>query len=131
MHLINRETDYAVRALCCLARQRRAIVPVARLCAESHAPRPYLRRILQTLAKVGILESFRGKGGGFRFRKSASQIRLADVMAIFQGSPDFTRCGFRNQVCPRRGTCPLRKKIKEIEQRVFAELRATTIASLV
>lgn len=130
MHLINRETDYAVRALCYLARHPRDIVPVALLCGESHIPHPYLRRILQTLAKAGILDSFRGKGGGFRLRKSVSGIRLADVMGIFQGSPDFTRCGFRNQVCLRRSTCPLRKKIKHIEKRAVAELRATTIASL-
>ena len=131
MHLINRETDYAVRALCYLARHPRDIVPVARLCAEAHTPRPYLRRILQTLAKAGMLDSFRGKGGGFRLRKSVSGIRLADVMEIFQGNPDFTRCVFRNKVCPRQSTCPLRKKIKAIEKRAVAELRATTIASLI
>ena len=131
MHLISRETDYAVRALCYLARYPRAIVPVVLLCSESRTPRSYLRRILQTLAKAGILDSFRGKGGGFRLRKSVSGIRLADVMEIFQGHPDFTRCGFRNRVCPRRSTCPLRVKIKEIEQRAVAELRAITIAALV
>lgn len=131
MHLINLETDYAVRALCCLARHPRAIVPVTLLCGESHTPRPYLRRILQTLAKAGILDSFRGKGGGFRLRRSASAIRLAEVTKIFQGVTDFTRCGFRNQVCPRQRTCPLRKKIKDIEKHAVAELRATTIASLI
>ena len=131
MHFIKRETDYAIRALCYLARHPRDIVPVALLCGKSHTPRPYLRRILQTLAKAGILDSFRGKGGGFRLRKSASGIRLADVMEIFQGETDFTRCGFRNQVCPRQSTCPLRKKIKHIEKRAVIELRATTIASLI
>ena len=134
MNLITRDTDYAVRALCYMAQRPKQVVSVTELCAELDMPRQYLRRILQMLARHqrnDILASYRGKGGGFQLRKDPAKILLTDLIEVFQGKTDFTRCAFRASVCPRQAGCSLRSKIKEIERKAVAELRATTIASLV
>lgn len=131
MNLITRDTDYAVRALCYMAQRPEQVVSVTDLCSQFSMPRQYLRRVLQALARHNILESFRGHGGGFKLRKDPSQILLTELMAVFQGKFDFTRCVFRAAVCPNQGSCPLRKKVKQIEKNALTELRATTIASLV
>ena len=133
MNLITRDTDYAVRALCYMAQRPEQMMSVTELCSELALPRAYLRRVLQTLARSKahqILESFRGKGGGFRLRMDPAQILLSDLIEVFQGGTEFTRCVFRSSVCPRQGGCSLRRKVKEIEKQAVAELRATTIASL-
>ena len=133
MNLITRDTDYAVRALCYMAKRPEQLVSVAELCSELMMPRAYLRRVLQTLARNKvhrILESFRGKGGGFKLSKAPEQILLSDLIEVFQGGTEFTRCVFRSSVCPRQDGCSLRRKVKEIEKKAVAELRATTIASL-
>ena len=134
MNLITRDTDYAVRALCYMARRPEQVVSVTELCSELGLPRHYLRRILQMLARHrsnDILGSYRGKGGGFQLRKDPAKIFLTDLIEAFQGKTDFIRCVFRASVCPRQEGCSLRRKIKEIEKKAVAELRATTIASLV
>lgn len=133
MNLITRDTDYAVRALCYMAQRPEQMVSVTELCSQLDLPRPYLRRVLQALAgtpRHAILESSRGKGGGFRLRKDPSSILLSDLIEVFQGKIDFTRCILRASACPRQKGCPLRRKIKAIEEKAVAELSATTIASL-
>ena len=131
MNLITRDTDYAVRALCYMAQRPEQALSVTALCADSKLPRPYLRRVLQTLARHRILDSCRGQGGGFRLRKDPARIFLADLIEAFQGRIDFTRCVFRASVCQHQAACPLRKKIKAIESKAVDELRATTILSLI
>ncbi len=129
--LINRDTDYAVRALCYMAQRPKELVAVVGMCEELRVPRPYLRRILQALASTGILASFRGRGGGFRLAKPAGRIRLIDVIKVFQGRVDFTRCMYHGKLCPDAKVCPMRKTLKSIEADAVKRLRETTIAGLV
>ena len=130
MNLITRDTDYAVRALCYMAQRPGHTVSVPEFCSELGLPRAYLRSVLQVLAHHRILASSRGKGGGFKLTKDPALLTLAGLMEIFQGKTDFTRCVFRASACTDQGTCPLRRKIKDIERKAVAELRSTTIASL-
>ena len=56
MKLITRDTDYAIRALCFIARFKKKIVSVSELVKVLKIPRPFLRKILQTLNKKRILK---------------------------------------------------------------------------
>ena len=131
MNLLNRDTDYAVRALCEMARRPDDRVTVSELCPLLKVPRPYLRRILQVLARAGILVSFRGKGGGFRLNRTPAAIPLTEVIECFQGPFNLAECLFNGHPCPNCATCPLRKTLKAIERDAAKKLRQTTIASLV
>jgi len=130
MHLINRDTDYAVRALRHLAQQGGEALSVARMAPQLNVPRPYLRRILQQLARRGILASYRGRRGGFKLAKDPEDILLTDVIEVFQGEIDLAPCFFRGELCPNAATCPVRRTVKEAEQLVLDYLRQTTLASL-
>lgn len=130
MNLFNRDTDYAVRALLYLARCPEAVLSVADLHAELGVPRPYLRSILQKLARADILRSHRGQHGGFQLNLRPEAILLTEVMALFQGEVNLSQCMFHGDACPNRATCPLRATIKEVEEVVADKLRLTTIATL-
>ena len=65
MDLIARNTDYAIRSLCYIARHSNNIVSVGELVEDLKMPGPFLRKILQKLGKEGILRSCKGKNGGF------------------------------------------------------------------
>lgn len=131
MKLITRDTDYAIRALLFLARQRDRTVSVTELVGSLKIPRPFLRKIMQTMNKKGVLSSHKGNGGGFRLARPADQIFILDLVRIFQGSTTLNQCLFKKTLCPDRGGCPLKKKIESLEKYVFSELRKTTIAGLV
>lgn len=130
MKLITRDSDYALRAICFMAKDKNIIIPVSNLVKELKIPRPFLRKILQILNKKGILSSYKGKGGGFLLAKPAHKIFLVDLIEIFQGPLRLNECFFKKVTCPDINTCALRKKINAIEKYVARELKSITIASL-
>lgn len=131
MKLITRDTDYAIRAMCCIAKQKEKKVAVAQLVKNLKMPRPFLRKILQILNKKGLLHSYKGKGGGFELTKPAEKITIFDLVNIFQGPLEITKCTFKKKACPSVRICLLRKKIDIIEKYVIRSLKSITIASLI
>ena len=131
MKLITRNTDYAVRALCCIAEQEKNIVSTDQMVQNLQMPRPFLRKILQILNKKGLLNSYKGKGGGFTLALPPEKISLIDVMKIFQGPTRLNECKFKKSDCPYTSDCLLKKKIDEIEKEVVIKLKAITIASII
>jgi Rrf2 family protein len=86
---ISARVDYAMRALLELAAAQREN-PRALLkgdaIAEKHViPTKFLVGVLTTLRTAGILQSMRGRDGGFRLAKPAADIRVADVMRALEG----------------------------------------------
>jgi len=130
MKLITRDTDYGLRAICCIARHKERIVPAAELVKQLGIPRPFLRKILQLLNAKGILKSYKGPKGGFVLSRPAARISLLDLIKIFQGPLQLNECLFKKSTCPRVSTCALRKKIKAIEKYVIRELKPISIATL-
>ncbi len=129
MKLITRDTDYALRAVCFIAKSKNKKVCVAELVKELKIPRSFLRKILQVLNRERILVSYKGVGGGFILAKQPKDIYLTDLMEIFQGKLSLNECTLRKMKCPNTAGCPLRKKIKNIEKYVARELSAITLAS--
>ena len=131
MKLITRHTDYAIRAICYIARQKKDVVSVSELVKKLRIPRPFLRKILQVLNAEGILESHKGKGGGFVLASAPKNIFLVDLIEIFQGSFRLNECFFKRVTCPNRKKCKLKKKIDNIEGIVISKLKSITIASII
>jgi len=129
--LITRNTDYAVRALCCITEQKQEVISADQLVKSLKMPRPFLRKILQTLNKEGLLNSSKGKGGGFALAVSPGKITLTNIMKIFQGPIRLNECKFKKSDCPYISDCLLKKKIDEIEKEVIAKLKVITIASII
>lgn len=130
MKLVTRDSDYAIRAVLYIASANKKIVSVREIETELKLPRPFLRKILQILQKGGILQSIKGKNGGFTLLKTPKKITLIDIIRTFQGEVTFTDCLLKKTVCPNIRRCQVRKKIKGIERMVVTELKGITIASL-
>ena len=130
MKLITRNTDYAVRALCYIAKKPGASVSASEMVASLKIPRPFLRKILQTLSGEGLLRSTKGQGGGFSLARSSEKIFLTDLIRIFQNTIQLNECVFKKRICPNQSVCMLKKEIDGIEQDVLGRLRRVSIASL-
>ena len=130
MKLITRNTDYAMRALCYIAKEGKIAVSVAEMVAALKIPRPFLRKILQTLSREGLLKSTKGQGGGFSLAQPAEKILLTDLIRIFQRTIQLNECVFKKKLCPNRATCVLKKEIDAIEGDVLDRLRRISLASL-
>ncbi len=130
MNLLTRHTDYAVRALMYMSGKHPGRVSSVDLDRDLRLPRPFMRKILQTLQKAGYLDSAKGKNGGFTLAQAPGRIHLTDLIVLFQGPVSMGDCLFRKKLCGCVQTCPLRHEIKGIEAMALARLKAVTIATL-
>ena len=128
--LITRDTDYAIRAICCIAQAKKRVVSVRHLTQALSIPRPFLRKILQMLNKENILDSYKGAGGGFSLAENIKNITVFDLVEIFQGPFRMTEHKFKNKACPHIKRCRLKGKLDGIEKDVIRELKSIKISDL-
>ncbi len=131
MKVLNKETDYAVRALISLGMKSDGWVSAKVISDEQAIPYQFLRRILQELIRSGLVESKEGAGGGVRLAKEPGLIAVAEVIEIFQGKVQLSECMFRKQLCSNRANCVLRHEIMRIEKMVNNEFSQVTIGKLI
>ena len=131
MKLITKQTDYATRAILHLAKHPGDFVSSRKIAAKEKIPLYFLRRLLQDLIRHGLVESREGVAGGVRLRAKPENIRLTDIIRIFQGNVQLSECMFRKRLCSNRATCVLRKRIRRIEKMVTREFENTTVADLI
>jgi len=129
--LITRDTDYAIRALCCIATHEKEVMSVKELVKCISIPRPFLRKILQLLNKKGLVRSYKGKGGGFSLAVPPEKISVVDMINIFQGPIELNEHTFKKRPCPNVKRCKLKNKIDRLENFVITELLSVNIASLI
>ena len=128
--LINRSTDYAVRALKYLAEKNKE-ASAAELTKELSLPRPFMRKLMQTLGKGGFVKSRKGRSGGFSLIKRPEDIGLMELIKLFQGPVCLNDCIFMNKTCHNWKKCFLRKKLGEIEEYAFLVLARITLKDIV
>lgn len=130
MKLITRDTDYAIRAVSYIAKNKNKVVSVSELVKELKIPRPFLRKILQALNKKNLLKSYKGASGGFNMAVAPNRISLIGLLEVFQGPFQMNECFFKRKVCPSIKKCALKKKIDRIERYARKQLQSVTVANL-
>jgi len=79
--------EYAIRALLCLARREGdgSVMKIDEVALEEEIPAKYLAQIMAELRRGGLVESRRGKEGGYSLSRSSESVSLYDVAALMQG----------------------------------------------
>lgn len=125
-------TDYTLRVLmyCAVHRDRR--VTIAEL-AQAHAiSKNHLMKIVNDLARQGVLETMRGRGGGLRLLKAPADIRLGDVVRSSETDFRLVECFDRStNACSLTPSCRLKGVFHAALQAYFNELDAATLADIV
>ena len=85
--MLSKKTKYAINALVYLARIKETDEPVqiSKIAESEHIPRKFLEAILLDLKHAGILNSRKGKTGGYYLQKTAEEINMADVCVCLMG----------------------------------------------
>jgi len=130
--MLSKSTEYAIRALvfiqlCNWERKRPGVGEIAK---EIEAPLAYTAKILQTLTKNTLLNSMKGRGGGFFFDENQSNLTLYDVIHVMEGDASFHKCGFGLIQCNDKNPCPFHDKYKVLRDGFFEIVKTETIESL-
>ena len=81
--MLNQRSRYALRALIFIARSGGvAPVPISVIAADQQLPRKFLEAILLDLKNGGVVNSYRGKMGGYRLARPASQISFGEIIRL-------------------------------------------------
>ena len=81
--MLSKKTQYAFKALTFMAEQKKeGPVLIAEIAKKKKIPLKFLENILLELRKAGMLESKKGKGGGYFFKIEPQDIPLSQVMRL-------------------------------------------------
>ena len=128
--LVTRETDYAVRTILYLAKERNRTASVTEVAHAMHIPKSFLAKILQRLVKSNILTSTRGVNGGFQLAKKTSDISLLSIMEAIQGPAGINLCAIDSKKCKLSATCSVHPVWTDMLKEVERRLKKQTIAEL-
>lgn len=91
----------------------------------------YLERLVAPLVTGGIVRTIRGPKGGISLAKPPEQIKLSEVIQLFEGSMAPVECVNDPAVCNRSGVCVTRDIWDELKKATDSVLESTTIQDLV
>lgn len=125
-------TDYTLRVLMYCASNADRLVTIAEI-ADSHAlSRSHLMKIVNDLARQGVLETTRGRGGGVRLLRRADDIRIGDVVRAAETDFRLVECFDEDRnTCNISPTCRLKRLMHTALSAYFRELDGVTLADLV
>jgi Rrf2 family protein len=128
---ISRRTDYGVRVILDLA----SLPPTQRASTHDIAdrqsiPSPFLAKIVSQLALAGLVDTFRGAGGGVTLARPASDISLLEVIEALEGPVRLNRCLIEPEACPENGRCPVHGIWAKAQSELIGLLEVTTFDEL-
>ena len=135
--MISNKCKYAIKALTYIARNDDGTkaVMTADIALAQDIPRKFLEIILRDLRNNRILESKRGKDGGFRLLRPAEDISLTEIMRIIDGPIAMLPCVSLNyyRSCDdcNEAQCEVKSVFEQVRDRTLELLNGKTIKSLI
>jgi Rrf2 family protein len=131
--MLSQRGRYALKAMIHLARNADGARQVSGISAEENIPRKFLEAIMSELRRAGLVDSARGKLGGYRLSRPADLITFGEVIRVTDGPLALIPCASRNfyrrcDDCPDEAACTLRRIIARVRNEVSEVLDRTTLA---
>lgn len=128
---LTRAGEYAVKSLLYIAAQdAEARVMASEVATAEEIPVNFVRKILESLAKTGLVKSYRGAGGGFTLGRPAEDISLRHVIEAVEGPLALNQC-LLPSTCQNLPTCPMSQIWMEAQHAVEAVLERYSLADVV
>src|ERR671911_1322973 len=125
---LSKKADYALMAMKHLAMRPDAVSVSAREIAEQYdIPIELMAKVLQRLARRGLLASHQGTRGGYRLGRSAAAISVADVIQAIDGPLTVTACSTDAENCDQYGKCSVRDPLWRIKDRILSALATCSL----
>lgn len=130
--MLTKSTEYAIRALVYIQVQnweekRPGVNEIAK---EIESPTAFTAKILQTLTKHTLIESSKGRGGGFYFDNKKEELTLYKVIVILEGDSCFKKCGFGLKNCSDINPCPLHDRYIKVRSEFLNIAETETIQTI-
>lgn len=134
---MTRGSGYALTAMVALARAQRAeasgsgTMTIHQLAKSYQIPEKFLVKVLQTLARSGLITAQRGNNGGVGLAHPASQISALDILEAYEGSYVRSSCIFFPARACEGASCPAYCPLRKEEEIIRNHLRHMSLEKLV
>jgi Rrf2 family protein len=134
--MLSKRSKYAIKALLALAdHERGEPVRIVDLANEEQIPPKFLELILLGLKNQGVLQSRKGKGGGYLLARDPADIYLGQIVRMFDGPLAPVPCASQTAYvacadCPDEAVCGVHLAMKAVRDATAKVLDGTSIASL-
>lgn len=134
--MLSKKAKYAINALVYLTKHQDGPIPIGQIAQDQNIPQKFLEAILLHLKNARILNSKKGKHGGYMLNRPPEEIHMAEVMRLFDGAIALLPCVTyqfyeRCEECIDEETCGIREVFFEIRNDTVAKLKAATLAAIV
>ncbi|TWP29049.1 Rrf2 family transcriptional regulator [Apibacter muscae] len=130
--MFSKTSEYAIKIMIYLSSKNHKdnYSQVKEISQALETPEPFTAKILQQLAKVGLLISMKGKNGGFALGKDSSEIKILDIVIAIDGSKSVTRCVLGLSDCSNEDPCPLHHKYYKIKEQIKKDVLETNLKDI-
>jgi Rrf2 family iron-sulfur cluster assembly transcriptional regulator len=133
---ITSQEEYGMRCLMHLARADAQSLTIQEIAAAEGLSMPYVAKLLAVLRQAGVIDSVRGRTGGYKLAKPTTEIGLGSLLLVL-GEPLFEEpeycqrhAGTAEDGCVHQGACSLRALWFTLEQWIRSSLDQITLADL-
>ena len=121
--MLSKTAKYGIKAVIFIAhqslQQKRVGVPEIALGIE--APQHFIGKIVQQLAKFGVLSSIKGPNGGFEMsEKQRKATNIRTIVEILDGPDLYTKCGLGLENCSASKPCPIHEAYAEVRHKIIS-----------
>jgi Rrf2 family nitric oxide-sensitive transcriptional repressor len=120
-------TDYALRVLMHLAAKPDRLASISEIARTYRISHNHLTKVVHDLRKQGFLDAVRGRSGGVRLARPATEISVGDVVRLTEGTFDLVDCGS----CVIAPACALTAALHDARRAFMAVLDGYSLADLV
>ncbi len=129
---LSKKADYALMAMKHLATRADGASSSAREIAEQYdIPLELMAKVLQRLARRGLVTSLQGTRGGYRLARPTLQISVADIIEAIEGPLQVTACSTEEENCGQYAKCNVRDPLWKIKDRIVAALSDCSLEEIV
>jgi Rrf2 family protein len=128
---LSREADYSLLAMMYIASRPDGVLAYRRDIASHYTiPKDFLAKVLQKLARGGLIRSYRGMQGGYRLARPAGDITLVDVVEAVEGPLSLVDCQCEPGDCMQEATCTIQSALRDVQQDIRGILSRVSLIDL-
>ncbi|QOP41481.1 RrF2 family transcriptional regulator [Sulfurimonas marina] len=131
---LHNTTQYAIRILSYLTQQEgdsvNYLLSAKEIAERLEIPYKFLTKIMGELTKAGFVTSIRGREGGYELKKSASEIKISDILDVFNDPLHEEQCILGIGFCNKVNKCALHDQWMQPKTLIEQMFKETTLEQI-
>lgn len=127
---ISKLADYGTVVMVYLARHVQELCNARDIALHTHLTVPTVSKILKSLTSAGLLTSVRGVAGGYRLRRPAAEVSVAQIIFALEEHRGFTECSVQPNDCSLQRVCTIQGNWRLISHAIETALDSVSLDTL-